>query len=1197
MANAIQEAIRIVLETEGREGLDQLRKALSGVGDVSAETAADTEKLVDSIAELNERAAKATRFEALTEELEATSDAFDSASRGALQLALQIGETEKPTKEMLRAYKDVRGEVDRLDKVQRSQAATQQKLGAELRESGFDTKLLADSNRNLRTQIDGATSSLQRQVNVVEQQAGATRRQRQANEEADAAFRKMARSGQVSAAALAEYRERTEQAARSTGKLKDEAGGLSGVFGKLRGVMAPLAAFFGFREAARGISALGKVAAKAEDAQRALQNLYGTQEAGNRAYSELEKISDRNGLAFDDVVASAVRLKSFGLDPLNGSMQALIDQNAAVGGSMEQLDGKILAVGQAWAKQKLQGEEILQLMERGVPVWDLLQDATGKNVAELQRLSAAGLLGRDVIKALVDEIGRANSGAAARGLGSLSGLVQQLTARWTKFQKKVADNGVTDYFKTQIKSLLGSTTNLDQIARRVASGLIATMEAVKRFGQALVPVASLVGNTTLLLARQAGTVAAVAAAWATMRLAQWAAGFANVAGAVNSATGALAAHRAAVAATGVSGSASFAGLGARVAAYVATLRTGLTVMMSVARVAAWPLAAVTAVKLLTDAHLELNRIRLRTESLEAASRQSVRDQIKQGRELQALYGSYADTVVASSEQIRSKTQEQAEAYKFSLESAKQYFQGVIREAVAAGQQIDPEVRAGLRRINQALKETGQQLVDLSRVASSEQGLRKFATSAVEEFDNLVAKGQAAKESVSGIFNGIDFGSSKGMASALDILEQVSIRGVAAADAIKGELRKALTEVSTRDLPALQAAADRSFGAGTAAAKLFASEVDRINLTRLGVDVDAIKSGFTQAGREAVDAFSGAVDEINKLGLTAEQRAKAIAQAFDNAFKQASTQQEITALRASLQEALSDGSLGFQEFQKRIAETDVKLAELAGTGEGVGKAVAEGATQAARSLEHVGDAAEAATTKTDKTATSAKESGEAMAYGAKAGENFALSLYGVSQRAMEATMATNKLAGTQLWASALNSVTGEINAQGKALDDQIAKLQEANAEFDELGARRKELSHQYDMLGTAEIERLLQAEQQLEASRKRAADARQREQAETAKVDRDREKREGPATADMARRAGKEANAAAGAVDKMLGKAVQAAGALQAASTRVSTPGEIVIRVVSEPEPGAKALNLSSVQVGELARAVIREIDRSRRNST
>ncbi|MNC70662.1 hypothetical protein D3C75_1214970 [compost metagenome] len=68
-----------------------------------------------------------------------------------------------------------------------------------------------------------------------------------------------------------------------------------------------------------------------------------------------------------------VRLKAFGIDPMNGAMQGMVDQAFKLGGGFEEVQGISLALGQAWAKQKLQGEESLQLIERGVPVWQLLE--------------------------------------------------------------------------------------------------------------------------------------------------------------------------------------------------------------------------------------------------------------------------------------------------------------------------------------------------------------------------------------------------------------------------------------------------------------------------------------------------------------------------------------------------------------------------------------------------------------------------------------------------------------------------------------------------------------------------------------------------------------------------------------------------------------------------------------------------------
>ena len=72
------------------------------------------------------------------------------------------------------------------------------------------------------------------------------------------------------------------------------------------------------------------------------------------------------------------------MDPMDGTLQALVDKNAQLGGSMEDLNGIILQLGQGWTKQKLQSQDIIAIMERGIPVWDLLSDAMGKTAGEVK---------------------------------------------------------------------------------------------------------------------------------------------------------------------------------------------------------------------------------------------------------------------------------------------------------------------------------------------------------------------------------------------------------------------------------------------------------------------------------------------------------------------------------------------------------------------------------------------------------------------------------------------------------------------------------------------------------------------------------------------------------------------------------------------------------------------------------------------
>ncbi|MDF0533667.1 tape measure protein [Shewanella sp. A32] len=188
--------------------------------------------------------------------------------------------------------------------------------------------------------------------------------------------------------------------------------------------------------------------------------MMGSVAAGEQATAWIKDFANNTGSKLESVQTAFAKLKAFGIDPMNGSLQAMTDYNAKLGGSQQDLEGIILAVGQAWAKQKLQGEEILQLVERGVPVWGLLEQATGKNAVQLAKLSQAGKLGQETIKALVDEMGKAADGQAALSLDRLGGQINVLSNNWDVFKNKVADAGL---YKTAIDFLKQLNDKFDEM--------------------------------------------------------------------------------------------------------------------------------------------------------------------------------------------------------------------------------------------------------------------------------------------------------------------------------------------------------------------------------------------------------------------------------------------------------------------------------------------------------------------------------------------------------------------------------------------------------------------------------------------------------------------------------------------------------------------------------------------------------------
>lgn len=244
-----------------------------------------------------------------------------------------------------------------------------------------------------------------------------------------------------------------------------------------------------------GIGALAasfvRPAAQFEQFNVQLTTLEGSSEKAASAMSWIETFATKTPLSVEQTVQAYAKLKAFGLDPTTGSLQAMVDTMAATGGGAEKLDGLTLALGQAWSKGKLQGEEAMQMLERGVPVWDLLSQQMGMTTAEVQKLSEQGKLGREEITLLMDALGSKYSGASERASETWDGIISNIGDQWTRFQRLVMATGVFDWMKGQLEDLLDTLDTMsangelqvwaESTGKAILNGLI----GIKDFGKGI----------------------------------------------------------------------------------------------------------------------------------------------------------------------------------------------------------------------------------------------------------------------------------------------------------------------------------------------------------------------------------------------------------------------------------------------------------------------------------------------------------------------------------------------------------------------------------------------------------------------------------------------------------------------------------------------------------------------------------------
>lgn len=243
-----------------------------------------------------------------------------------------------------------------------------------------------------------------------------------------------------------------------------------------------LAGFAGIGSIAKSVLDTG---AAFETLETRLSSLLGSSAAAKDAMAQIKELAITTPFEVSALSDSFVKLTAFGLQPSMEQMRALSDTAATLGGGTESLAGVTLALGQAWAKGKLQGDEILQLAERGVPVWDVLAKATGKNTAELQKMSEAGELGRSTILKLIDALGQVNAGASEKLMATFSGAVSNAKDALAEFYDMVAKAGVLEFLTGQLQDLLAEFDRMKQSgelqseAKRLADSFVAFGEGVR----------------------------------------------------------------------------------------------------------------------------------------------------------------------------------------------------------------------------------------------------------------------------------------------------------------------------------------------------------------------------------------------------------------------------------------------------------------------------------------------------------------------------------------------------------------------------------------------------------------------------------------------------------------------------------------------------------------------------------------------
>jgi tape measure domain-containing protein len=219
---------------------------------------------------------------------------------------------------------------------------------------------------------------------------------------------------------------------------------VGGVAHSVKGIFSEMSNTLGALGLQVGILSIGgaaiKLASDFEQTNMAFTQMLGSAEKATAYLGQLRAFAEKTPFEFEDVTRGARRLMAFGFEANNviPIMRRVGDAVAAMGGSAEQVDRVVTALGQMRAKQKVSAEEMNQLSEAMIPAWEILAKRIGVSVPEAMKMAEKGTLDASkAIDGIIEGMGQKFDGMMAKQAtttaGRFSNLMDQLKTMGTDF--------------------------------------------------------------------------------------------------------------------------------------------------------------------------------------------------------------------------------------------------------------------------------------------------------------------------------------------------------------------------------------------------------------------------------------------------------------------------------------------------------------------------------------------------------------------------------------------------------------------------------------------------------------------------------------------------------------------------------------------------------------------------------------------
>ncbi len=234
---------------------------------------------------------------------------------------------------------------------------------------------------------------------------------------------------------------------RGLKELKGNLGGLGTAANNVSGNFLKLAAAAGgIAAAVKGLQSIGQVGGSFEDLRSSLNAVFGSVEAGSKAFEDVKAFAKTTQFSVQQLTKNFVQLKAAGIEPTTDLLQTFADAASVTTDELGTFQASMDLLARTTAGG-LGLEELNRLADRGIPVFDILNEKLGLTRLEISNVGKTAEGAAQIIAALTEGLEERFGGASLARAQNLNQILNNLGDATDDLNDSLFQAGFGRFFK------------------------------------------------------------------------------------------------------------------------------------------------------------------------------------------------------------------------------------------------------------------------------------------------------------------------------------------------------------------------------------------------------------------------------------------------------------------------------------------------------------------------------------------------------------------------------------------------------------------------------------------------------------------------------------------------------------------------------------------------------------------------------